>query len=372
MVRWARTSDGARKNERVGEVWRSHENIATELGKSSRQVDRNLAKLEAVGLMSHRKRDGRKSNTYFFLFHASFEGAPASVQTGDDVGFEQTPVTGQTGREAPPCPVVSRRPRPVESDLSGRPRPTNQEVFNQQVESSSIEQNGHVGSAPTTRTTTSESSNPNPMPRTWRASEVYQAREDMRRHAARHFPAEMLPDEALARKVLEHMEGPKDVDLWLLDLTSRMVLPRGWGFYLADAATWPARRRDVLDQVEAERIAREQRDAENARRIAREQRDAENARLFAPPPQSDETQQVTAPAAAPRCKECSGSGIRQAADDQQLYQWCVCPAGPRKRAEAPGAVDQANALVLALRQKFASPAREGESSLSEARSATSR
>ncbi len=60
------------------------------------------------------------------------------------------------------------------------------------------------------------------------------------------------------------------------------------------------------------------------------------------------------------CAECEGSGMRQAADDHQLYQWCACSAGSRIRAEAPGAVDQANMLVLALRRRFPPSGWQGE------------
>jgi hypothetical protein len=52
------------------------------------------------------------------------------------------------------------------------------------------------------------------------------------------------------------------------------------------------------------------------------------------------------------CVECEGSGLRQVTDDHQMSEWCVCPAGARRRAEAPGAVDQANAIVVKLRQRF--------------------
>jgi len=93
LVGWARSTDGHRPNERAGEVWRSHDNIAIELGKSSKQVGRDLAKLESERLISHHKRDGRKSNTYVFLFHEDFELIPASSQTVEASEFERTPAS---------------------------------------------------------------------------------------------------------------------------------------------------------------------------------------------------------------------------------------------------------------------------------------
>ncbi|HEV2201724.1 MAG TPA: hypothetical protein VGR73_18035 [Bryobacteraceae bacterium] len=126
MVRWARASDGEREKERAGEVWRSRENMASELGKSAKQVGRDVARIEVAGLMTHRKRDGRKANTYVFLHHIAFVRTSTSSQTEGRGEIEPTPVTGQTTDPASSCPVVIGRPRPVRSDLTGHARPTNQ------------------------------------------------------------------------------------------------------------------------------------------------------------------------------------------------------------------------------------------------------
>ncbi|HEV2198395.1 MAG TPA: hypothetical protein VGR73_01135 [Bryobacteraceae bacterium] len=161
-----------------------------------------------------------------------------------------------------------------------------------------------------------------------------------------HFRAPLLPDLELTRRVLAFMEGPEDVRLWLLDLDSRRVKPQGWGLYFTDAVTWPARRPDVQAQVEAERIASAQRDAESAKQFGSRSR-------------SDETQQAAAPAVmappilvSPRCVKCEGAGIREATDDPRMYAWCECAEGVRKKADEPDAVDQANALVLRIRRQF--------------------
>src|SRR6266852_596836 len=58
LVRWAG------KN---GECWWGFEKMAKELGKSERQIRSDMAVLEEQRLVSHRKRDGRRSNTYVFL-----------------------------------------------------------------------------------------------------------------------------------------------------------------------------------------------------------------------------------------------------------------------------------------------------------------
>lgn len=72
MVRWAG------KN---GRCWHGQETMAEELGKTGRQVRSNIRALEAAGLISHRSRDGRRSNTYVFLWNDWFERKSASGQS---------------------------------------------------------------------------------------------------------------------------------------------------------------------------------------------------------------------------------------------------------------------------------------------------
>jgi hypothetical protein len=68
----------------------SQERLAYELGESERQVRKDLAKLESFGLVRHAWREGRRSNTYEFLWHPIYElernqgfdkmGTPDSVE----------------------------------------------------------------------------------------------------------------------------------------------------------------------------------------------------------------------------------------------------------------------------------------------------
>ena len=148
MVGWARLEDGERHNERAGEVWRSHETIADDLGKCERQIRRDLEALETAGLLDRRKRDGRKSNTYFFLFHPS---------------FDRTSESAQTASAPKECPVATGRPCPPKFDLSGRPSPANHKAFNHKLESSWSEDSGQwkeQEAKPATAETTSTTAPP--------------------------------------------------------------------------------------------------------------------------------------------------------------------------------------------------------------------
>jgi hypothetical protein len=87
-------------------------------------IRRDTDRLEVVGLLGHRDRDGRRSHTYFFVFHSSFEQTSTSAQSRAGEKLERTPDKVLTGHR-----------RPVDGDLSGQPRPTNQKGFNQQLES---------------------------------------------------------------------------------------------------------------------------------------------------------------------------------------------------------------------------------------------
>jgi len=155
LVGWARSSDGERANEHAGEVWRSQENLAFELGKSTKQIGRDLAKLESEDLLGHRKRDGRKSNTYFFRFHPDFEQTSTSPQQGLATPIEQTPVSVQRQVTETPGSDLNGHLRPVRSHLNGHPRPPNQQDLNQQShthqESGQFEKVAKLRTVPTER-----------------------------------------------------------------------------------------------------------------------------------------------------------------------------------------------------------------------------
>lgn len=71
-VRWAGDN---------GSFWYGFDRIAEELGKSSRQVKRDMSVLEKLGLIEHVRRGKRQSNVYRFLYHPMFESEVTSTSS---------------------------------------------------------------------------------------------------------------------------------------------------------------------------------------------------------------------------------------------------------------------------------------------------
>ena len=71
-VRWA---------GRNGRFWYGFETIAKELGKSSRQVKRDMEVLEKLGLIEHDRRGKRQTNMYYFLLSPMFESEVTSASS---------------------------------------------------------------------------------------------------------------------------------------------------------------------------------------------------------------------------------------------------------------------------------------------------
>ena len=70
---------GVRWSGRNGMFWYSFETMAVELGKSPRQVKRDMAELERRALIAHERRGKRQSNMYRFLYHPMFDGEVTST-----------------------------------------------------------------------------------------------------------------------------------------------------------------------------------------------------------------------------------------------------------------------------------------------------
>jgi helix-turn-helix protein len=123
---------------RDGKCFPGQEKLAAELGKSVRQVRRDLAELEAFGLIRHAWRDGRRSNTYEFLWHGIFESERTcmSAQSGDEHSVERTSLSGQNSEPAWKAENLNGHPGPFErtysTDLSGRVRPPTSSIESMQ------------------------------------------------------------------------------------------------------------------------------------------------------------------------------------------------------------------------------------------------
>jgi hypothetical protein len=101
---------------RDGLCFPSQATLGTELGESDRQVRKSLRKLENLGLIRHEFRNGRRSNTYIFLWHEIFERNAVSGQvtqsddlTGtnvpDDANVDRNKRIDLTGTYVPPNSV---------------------------------------------------------------------------------------------------------------------------------------------------------------------------------------------------------------------------------------------------------------------------
>ena len=95
-----------RRAGRNGECFPAHVTIAKDLGKSVAQVKRDYKALVENKLVRHRSRDGRRSNTYEFLWHPWFERSPLSHQSSfigsQHPGAEGSGLSSQGEAELPP------------------------------------------------------------------------------------------------------------------------------------------------------------------------------------------------------------------------------------------------------------------------------
>jgi len=102
--RRAGVSDGQKRlyellYQRAGEndtCWPSFETLAYDLGKSRRQVYNDMARLEALRLIQHEWRSGRRTNTYLYLWHEWFEQPQEATSRGGTGPFERTSTSSQT------------------------------------------------------------------------------------------------------------------------------------------------------------------------------------------------------------------------------------------------------------------------------------
>jgi hypothetical protein len=138
--------------------------------------------------------------------------------------------------------------------------------------------------------------------------------------------------------ILQNMTGLEDLQLWLDLARTFHSSAKTWGRVVTDAKHWP-KRRGMTETIVARAVPVPV--AETSGDFFREE----------PTPAAEAQPVRSAPTPTP-CVECAGTGIRQAAHDEGLWEACECPAG--MQAETPSAVEKANAAVIKLR-RFRAP-----------------
>lgn len=108
---------------RNGECYPSHDTLAEALGITDRQVRRILTALEKYPLIAHRLRDGRRANTYIFVWNPIFDRTSKSGQAQDAAQSERTSTSAQAPAGVSGKPGLSGH----FGSLSGHPRPENSE-----------------------------------------------------------------------------------------------------------------------------------------------------------------------------------------------------------------------------------------------------
>ena len=103
-----------------GRCFPSQTTLARELGKSERQVRKDLVKLEQYRLIRHLWREGRRSNTYEFLWHQIFdERNRSAAQEREAVEPERNSASVQRKAEAAATIIDRNQDTGQLRDLSG-------------------------------------------------------------------------------------------------------------------------------------------------------------------------------------------------------------------------------------------------------------
>jgi hypothetical protein len=364
LVRWAG------KN---GECWWGFDAMGAELGKSDRQVRTDMAVLERYRLVAHRKRDGRKSNTYIFLWHEWFEERITAQKSMAPDQFEGKTATGQKGHDGfltgsalplktaagdSKLPVASGSPLPVKTDLSGSPLPPNRESIELRKGESSSSSCAH-GSEPIDEATTTPPSNEgeektktitpseilpgSEQPTDWRTPETMRATvEALHYHRFRvssgggnyeyNKGIGARPDLVIVRRIQANFTSVQDQLDWFCDLEARNEgrRIRSYGFYDKDASTWQERRALVAEQRVLQEAAKLEAEREEARQREEHRQREEWAR------QRHET--MLHRASIPDCPQCGRKGVVGAAehDRPETFTWCTCEHAHFARGEHSG------------------------------------
>ena len=228
---------GVRWAGRNAVFWCSFEFMGRELGKSPRQLKRDMAQLQKLGLIRRQRRGKRQSNVYSFVYHSMFEssrstsggGSPASHHSfqGEvtDLGGEGTSTAPGDG---PPMSHEFRHLNYVNRITSSSPRKKPEYDSETPI--------------------TDEGTNTKSSSDQWTAAALERAADLLREHFRTYsLDANALhPDSAILRKVLSHFTSLEDFELYNWALTRKHLGGiRSYGFYATDAASWPERRSEV-------------------------------------------------------------------------------------------------------------------------------
>jgi hypothetical protein len=298
-MRWAGTN---------GAFWYSFDVMATELGKSPRQVKRDMAGLERHGLIQHERRGKRISNLYRFLYHPMFEGEVTSTAHHRRHG-EVTDLSGEVTSTAPgdvppaahesykenlvkesssasvEAPPEAQPAEPTDDDPpseKGKPK-TNTSAGESQLAKAEANSKAAV---PTLESRVSEANTPPAIeglgaelvtgvaaPNPDREALIATAREQLRMARAQGLgiPLEQIgsPDRAITVQILEAFRAYDDFQEWLKDTVRRGLARKArdsrWGLYLKDAANHAE---DIAFRREAEEKRRIDGEVERERQQA--------------------------------------------------------------------------------------------------------
>jgi len=156
-----------------------------------------------------------------------------------------------------------------------------------------------------------EPNHPDRNPNNWWTSEDFARATDLIRQ---YRPTNQLaaPDAGVVAAILPNMLGLDDLRLWLTSSQTLLGSAQGWGLYVRDSQVWATRRAVVMEQYRIAQIA--------------ETQPSETQ----PSPQGQ------------YCLRCGRSGVRQAENDPQLWEWCDCDHALLRRERDPGFVDRSN------------------------------
>ena len=288
----------------LGFVFMKVETLSTMLAKSKPEVKRDLKELRTGNILGVTRPNRQESNRYCFIWQQWMsEGSGVISQNG--------------ALRAQPR---SLRKNPEGSKLTGlrdQNRPSEGSTL---IPLSKEELRINPTVTPTTTAAIGD----------WTPERIEEARELMRKYRGVRF----VPDMETTLVVIKHMTDLADLESWLETLRG-IKFKTQWGLHREKAPDWPARRADIQQQLERERIA--QQAAEQEAIVVQEQCEAEStesldvATIPAKP--------MTIAPAPEICDRCGSDGV---VNGVKPAIWCDCCRGQQMRHAKPNYVNELN------------------------------